>query len=91
MNCTMAGKFSDWNHKQRSQIVEPVFGRIKDIRCCDRFMRRWIGGRKSERSLLCASHNLLKLCPERHAGIKERGDVFKLLRLSFLASLKKQG
>jgi len=48
-------------YKLRSQTVEPVFGQIKDIRGCDRFKRRGIGACRSEWSLVCAAHNLLKL------------------------------
>ncbi len=61
-------------YKLRSQTVEPVFGQVEDIRGCDRFMRGGIGVCKSEWFMICASHNLLKLCPERHAGIKSKGE-----------------
>ena len=48
-------------YKLRSQTVEPVFGQIKDVRGFDRFMRRGIEACRSEWSLICATHNLLKL------------------------------
>jgi len=48
-------------YKLRSQTVEPVFGQIKDVRGFDRFMRRGFGACRSEWSLICATHNLLKL------------------------------
>ena len=48
-------------YKIRGKTVEPVFGQIKDIRGFDRFMRRGIEACRSEWSLICATHNLLKL------------------------------
>jgi transposase len=45
----------------RGQTVEPVFGQIKDVRGFDRFMRRGLAACRSEWSLICATHNLLKL------------------------------
>lgn len=48
-------------YKIRGRTVEPVFGQIKDARGFDRFMRRGIEACRSEWSLICATHNLLKL------------------------------
>lgn len=48
-------------YKIRSQTVEPVFGQIKDVRGFDRFMQRGIEACRGEWSLICATHNLLKL------------------------------
>jgi len=48
-------------YKLRGQTVEPVFGQIKDVRGFDRFMQRGIDACRSEWSLICATHNLLKL------------------------------
>ncbi|TFG45928.1 MAG: IS1182 family transposase [Candidatus Brocadiia bacterium] len=48
-------------YKIRGQTVEPVFGQIKDVRGFSRFMRRGIEACRSEWSLICATHNLLKL------------------------------
>jgi hypothetical protein len=48
-------------YKLRGQTVEPVFGQIKSGRGCDKFMRRGIKAAKREWSLICATHNLLKL------------------------------
>ena len=48
-------------YKLRSQTVEPVFGQIKDVRGFDRFMRRGFEACRNEWSLICATHNLLKL------------------------------
>jgi hypothetical protein len=48
-------------YKLRGQTVEPVFGQIKDVRGIDRFMCRGAQACRSEWSLVCATHNLLKL------------------------------
>jgi hypothetical protein len=48
-------------YKLRGQTVDPVFGQTKDGRRCDRFMRRGLEAVRSEWSLICATHNLLKL------------------------------
>jgi len=48
-------------YKIRGQTVEPVFGQIKDVRGFGRFMQRGIEACRGEWSLICATHNLLKL------------------------------
>jgi hypothetical protein len=48
-------------YKLRGQTVEPVFGQIKDVRGFDRFMQRGVAACRGEWSLICATHNLLKL------------------------------
>ena len=48
-------------YKKRAQTVEPVFGQIKDTRRLDRFCRRGESACDSEWSVICATHNLLKL------------------------------
>ena len=48
-------------YKIRGKTVEPVFGQIKDARGFDKFMRRGFEACRSEWSLICATHNLLKL------------------------------
>jgi len=48
-------------YKIRGKTVEPVFGQIKDVRGFDRFMQRGIDACRGEWSLICATHNLLKL------------------------------
>ena len=48
-------------YKIRGKTVEPVFGQIKDVRGFDKFMRRGFEACQSEWSLICATHNLLKL------------------------------
>jgi len=48
-------------YSKRGQMVEPVFGQIKSVRGCDRFMRRGLTAAASEWRLMAATHNLLKL------------------------------
>jgi transposase len=48
-------------YKRRSQIIEPVFGQIKDPRGIRRFQRRGLTACTSEWKLIAATHNLLKL------------------------------
>jgi transposase len=48
-------------YKMRKQIVEPVFGYIKEGRGFRRFSFRGLGNVRSEWRLICATHNLLKL------------------------------
>jgi len=48
-------------YRKRSPMAEGVFGQIKEVRGCDRFMRRGIKANRSEWNLICATHNLLKL------------------------------
>ena len=48
-------------YKLRSQTVEPVFGQIKSVRGFENFVRRGIEACRSEWSLICTTHNLLKL------------------------------
>jgi transposase len=48
-------------YKQRSQIIEPVFGRTKTCRGIDRFQRRGLANCQSEWKVICGTHNLLKL------------------------------
>jgi transposase len=48
-------------YAKRGKTVEPVFGQLKDGRGFERFMRRGLGACKAEWSLMCSTHNLLKL------------------------------
>jgi transposase len=48
-------------YKQRSQMIEPVFGQIKACRGIDRFGRRGLANCQSEWKVICGTHNLLKL------------------------------
>ena len=48
-------------YRLRQQMVEPVFGQIKEPRGIRRFMRRGKSAADSEWKLIAGSHNLLKL------------------------------
>jgi transposase len=48
-------------YRLRKQVVEPVFGQIKDARGFRRFLLRGAKKVSGEWSLLCTAHNLLKL------------------------------
>lgn len=48
-------------YSKRGWMVEPVFGQIKGVRGCDRFMRRGDNAVGSEWRMITATHNLLKL------------------------------
>jgi transposase len=45
----------------RKQIVEPVFGQIKEVRGFRRFLLRGLESVQAEWNLVCLTHNLLKL------------------------------
>ena len=48
-------------YRRRQQLIEPVFGQIKDGRGIRGFMRRGRAACDSEWKLICGTHNLLKL------------------------------
>lgn len=48
-------------YAKRKQIVEPVFGQIKEVRGFRRFSFRGLANCHSEWELVCLTHNLLKL------------------------------
>jgi hypothetical protein len=48
-------------YSKRKETVEPVFGQIKDARGIRRFLLRGLGSVQAEWSLICTTHNLLKL------------------------------
>lgn len=48
-------------YKKRKQIVEPVFGQIKETRGFRRFLLRGLDKVTAEWDLICLTHNLLKL------------------------------
>ncbi len=59
-------------YKQRSQIIEPVFGQIKTgLQQVDRFSRRGKDACDSEWKLICAVHNLRKLWNLASRGKKD--------------------
>lgn len=48
-------------YKMRGKTVEPVFGQVKDARRMDRFLLRGEEKVSMEWSLICTTHNILKL------------------------------
>lgn len=48
-------------YSRRKVVVEPVFGQIKEARGFRRFLRRGLDAVAAEWSLVCLTHNLLKL------------------------------
>jgi transposase len=48
-------------YARRKTIPEPVFGQIKEVRCFRRFSFRGCWKARAEWSLVCLTHNLLKL------------------------------
>ena len=48
-------------YSKRKQIVEPVFGQIKEARGFRRFSLRGLENVTCEWDLVCLTHNLLKL------------------------------
>jgi transposase len=48
-------------YAKRKIVVEPVFGQIKEVRGFRRFIRRGLEKARAEWSLICTTHNLLKL------------------------------
>jgi hypothetical protein len=52
-------------YRLRMQVVEPVFGQIKQPRGFRQFLRRGLAAVQSQWSLICTVHNLLKLAAAR--------------------------
>ncbi len=52
-------------YRLRKQVVEPVFGQIKECRGFRRFQLRGLDQVRAEWSLICTAHNLLKLAAAR--------------------------
>ena len=67
-------------YKLRGQTVEPTFGQIKAGRRCDGFMRRGVRAAGSEWSLICATHNLLKLWRSGKAKLQPVAETVSGLR-----------
>lgn len=57
-------------YRRRGELVEPVFGQAKEARAVRRFMRRGLVACQAEWTLVCATHNLLKLF--RQGGLPRR-------------------
>jgi Transposase DDE domain len=67
MTAKLASDDGKARYALRKQLVEPVFGQIKEVRGIRRFMRRGLGACAAEWKLLCGTHNLLKLWRYRTA------------------------
>ena len=52
-------------YRLRKQVVEPVFGHIKECRGFRRFLLRGLSQVQAEWALICTAHNLLKLAAAR--------------------------
>jgi hypothetical protein len=52
-------------YRLRKQIVEPVFGQIKQARGFRQFLLRTIDKVKAEWAMICTAHNLAKLAAAR--------------------------
>jgi hypothetical protein len=52
-------------YRLRKQIVEPVFGQIKQARGFRQFLLRGLDNVRAEWAMLCTAHNLLKLANSR--------------------------
>src|SRR5882724_4509993 len=55
-------------YRLRKQVVEPVFGQIKQARGFRQFLLRGLAKVKAEWAILCAVHNLLKLAGARRSA-----------------------
>ena len=65
-------------YRLRGQTIEPTFGQIKDGRGCDGFSRRGVKAADSEWSLMCTTHNLLKLWRSGKAKLRRIPGRFSL-------------
>jgi hypothetical protein len=52
-------------YRLRKQIVEPVFGQIKQARGFRQFLLRGLDKVRSEWAMICIAHNLTKLAAAR--------------------------
>ena len=48
-------------YRLRKQVVEPVFGQIKQARGFRQFLLRGVKKVRAEWAMICTTHNLLKL------------------------------
>jgi Transposase DDE domain/Transposase domain (DUF772) len=55
-------------YRLRKQVVDPVFGQIKQARGFRQFLLRGLAKVKAEWAILCAVHNLLKLADARRSA-----------------------
>lgn len=57
----------------RKELPEPVFGQIKQARGFRQFLLRGLDKVSGEWRLICAGHNLLKLCKAYRQGVVKSG------------------
>ena len=69
MEARLASEHGRTLYRRRAQIIEPVFGQIKDPRGIRRFQRRGLNACASEWKLITATHNLLKLWRHGHTSL----------------------
>ena len=55
-------------YRMRKQVVEPVFGQIKQARGFRQFLLRGVKKVRAEWAIICTTHNLLKLANAASAG-----------------------
>jgi hypothetical protein len=55
-------------YRLRKQVVEPVFGQIKQARGFRQFLLRGVEKVRAEWAMICTTHNLLKLCTLANAA-----------------------
>jgi hypothetical protein len=53
-------------YRLRKQVVEPVFGQIKQARGFRQFLHRGLSKVQGDWSMVCTTHNLLKLYAVRN-------------------------
>lgn len=73
-------------YRLRKEVIEPVFGQIKEARGIRRFRFRGFERASCEWKLICATHNLLKLFRYRRPPSKPKNPKPKTTRSRGLAS-----
>lgn len=68
MRTKLATALGDALYRRRKAIVEPVFGQIKEVRHYRRFALRGVRRVTAEWTLICLTHNLLKLFRAGHVA-----------------------
>ena len=60
-------------YRLRKQVVEPVFGQIKQARGFRQFLLRGVEKVRAEWAMICTTHNLLKLFTLANAASASAG------------------
>ena len=58
-------------YRLRKQVVEPVFGQIKQARGFRQFLLRGVKKVRAEWAMICTTHNLLKLFTLAKAALRQ--------------------